>query len=85
MQSLNYLQLERKDVKMSRLFLSSNEPENRNEKNNENRGGKNPNNKKFNFDLYKKNTINSINEVEYFLNNFNRFIKYLKLYKIIKK
>ncbi len=63
---------------MSRLFLNSNEPEKR--------GNKNLNNKKKNnFDLYKKNTINSINDVEYFLNNFNRFIKYIKLYKIIKK
>ena len=63
---------------MDRIFLNSNEPENRN--------GKKCNNKKnFNFDLYKKNTINSLNDVEYFLNNFNCFIKYLKLYKIIKK
>ncbi len=63
---------------MSRLFLNSSEPENRGEKNLKNK-------KKINFDLCKKNTINSINEVEYFLNNFNRFIKYVKLYKIIKK
>ena len=71
---------------MDRLFLSSNEPENRGKKNNENKNGKKCNNKKnFNFDLYKKNTINSLNDVEYFLNNFNRFIKYLKLYKIMKK
>ena len=63
---------------MSRLFFNLNEQENRN--------GKKINDKKnFNFDLYKKNTINSINDVEYFLNNFNCFIKYLKLYKIIKK
>ena len=63
---------------MSRLFLNSNEPENRGKKNFNNK-------KKMNFDLYKKNTINSINDVEYFLNNFNYFIKYIKLYKIIKK
>ena len=63
---------------MSRLFLNSNESENR--------GGKNSNNKKkINFDVYKNNTINSLKDVEYFLNNFNRFIKYIKLYKIIKK
>ena len=63
---------------MSRLFLNSNEPENRGKKNLNNK-------KKMNFDLYKKNAINSINDVEYFLNNFNYFIKYIKLYKIIKK
>ena len=40
--------------------------------------------KSFNFKLYKNNTINSLNEVEYFLNNFNNFIKYVKLYKILK-
>jgi len=40
--------------------------------------------KNFNFELYKNNTINSLNEVEYFLNNFNNFIKYVKLYKILK-
>lgn len=38
----------------------------------------------FNFKLYKNNTIKSLNEVEYFLNNFNNFIKYVKLYKILK-
>lgn len=40
--------------------------------------------KNFNFKLYKNNTIKSLNEVEYFLNNFNNFIKYVKLYKILK-
>lgn len=40
--------------------------------------------KNFNFNLYKNNTIKSLNEVEYFLNNFNNFIKYIKLYKILK-
>ena len=40
--------------------------------------------KKFIFKLYKNNTIKSLNEVEYFLNNFNNFIKYVKLYKILK-
>ena len=40
--------------------------------------------KKFNFNLYKKNTIKSLNEVEFFLNNFGRISKYLKLYKILK-
>ena len=52
----------------------------------ENRGEKKTNTKKhINFNLYKKNTIASINNVEYFLNNFNSFFKYFKLYKILKK
>lgn len=52
----------------------------------ENRGENNLNKKKhINFNLYKKNTINSLNNVEYFLNNFNHFFKYFKLYKILKK
>ena len=62
---------------MDRIFFNSNESENR--------GEKIKNKKHFNFDLYKKNTLNSLNDVEYFLNNFNHFFKYLKLYKIIKK
>ncbi len=36
------------------------------------------------FKCCKKNTIHSLNEVEYFLNNFNHFLKYVKLYKILK-
>lgn len=40
--------------------------------------------KNFNFELYKNNAIKSLNDVEYFLNNFNNFIKYIKLYKILK-
>ena len=36
------------------------------------------------FKCCKKNTICSLNEVEYFLNNFNNFLKYIKLYKILK-
>ena len=58
---------------MNRIFLNSNQTENRNDK------------KKLDFNLYKKNTINSLNNVEYFLNNFNNFFRYLKLYKLIKK
>ena len=50
-----------------------------------NRGGKcPPPKKKFNFKCYKDNTIQSLHEVEYFLNHFHRFIKYVKLYKILK-
>lgn len=40
--------------------------------------------KKINFKTCKKNTINSLNEVEHFLRNFNGLVKYIKLYKILK-
>lgn len=45
-----------------------------------------PKKKKIKFDIIKmkKNTICSLNEVECFLNNFNRFFNYVKLYKILK-
>ena len=32
----------------------------------------------------KRNTINSLKEVEYFLNNSRQIIQYIKLYKILK-
>ena len=44
---------------------------------------KNKNNK-LSFSTYKKNTINSLNEVEHFLRHFNEFSRYIKLYKILK-
>lgn len=47
------------------------------------RGGNKPPHKK-NFKNYKDNTLRSLNEVEYFLNNFQSFLKYIKLYKILK-
>lgn len=62
---------------------------------NENRGGNNPpqkpkcnskknkNNKK-DFKTLKKNTIKSLNDVEYFLNNFGNFMKSVKLFKLLK-
>lgn len=54
-------------------------------KNIENRGGKMPpHQKEFNLKCCKDNTIKSLHEVEYFLNNFHRFIRYIKLYKILK-
>ena len=53
-------------------------------KNIENRDSNCPPPKKFNFKCCKDNTLKSLHEVEYFLNNFNRFIKYIKLYKILK-
>ena len=40
--------------------------------------------KKFNFKKLKKNTFNSLNEVEFFLHDFKRFSTYIKLYKILK-
>lgn len=41
-------------------------------------------NKKLNFKTCKKNTINSLTEVEHFLRNFNSFTRYIKLYKLLK-
>ena len=41
-------------------------------------------NKKINIKQLKNKTINSLNEVELFLNDFHRFKKYIKLYKILK-
>jgi hypothetical protein len=63
---------------MNRIFLNENNQNNRGEK-------KSPQKKSFDFNLYKKNTINSINDVEHFLNNFNYYSKYLKLFKFMKK
>ena len=64
---------------MNKNFLNENNSEN-------NRGEKNsPQKKHFNFNLYKKNTINSLYDVEYFLNNFHHYFKYFKLYKIFRK
>lgn len=39
---------------------------------------------KLDFNKLKCNTINSLNEVELFLNDFQRFKNYIKLYKILK-
>ena len=44
-------------------------------------GKKSPPKKKFDFKVYKKNTINSLNEVEHFLNDFQGFWDFVKLYK----
>lgn len=43
-----------------------------------------PPRKKFSIKYCKDNTIKSLQEVECFLNDFNKFIKYIKLYKILK-
>lgn len=61
--------------------------EKRNNFENEKRGEKKtspPKKKKLNFKSCKKNTLNSLNEVEHFLRNFKHFSKYIKLYKILK-
>ena len=53
----------------------------------ENRGEKKnppPKKKEPNFKTMKKNTVKSLNDVEYFLNNFGNFVKYVKLYKLLK-
>lgn len=39
---------------------------------------------KIDFKCLKKDTINSLNEVEHFLCNFQNICKYLKLYKILR-
>ena len=50
-----------------------------------NRGEKNsPQKKKTDFKTYKKNTVKSLNEIEYFLNNFKKFTRYVKIYKLFK-
>lgn len=45
---------------------------------------KSPQNKTFNFKEYKKNTLKSLNDVEYFLNNYKKFKYFIKLYKLFK-
>lgn len=49
------------------------------EKHNSNRKAK-----KMDFKKIKKNTFDSLNEVECFLRDFKQFSKYIKLYKILK-
>lgn len=50
-----------------------------------NRGDKkSPPKKKFDFNTYKNNTTKSLNDVEFFLNNFQRFTKYVKLFKFFR-
>lgn len=45
---------------------------------------KSPHKKNLNFKTCKKNTIHSLNEIEYFLNDLHRFIHYIKIYKLFK-
>ena len=47
-------------------------------------GPQKPKKKKVDFKQLKNNTCNSLNEVEYFLNNFQKFTNCIKLYKILK-
>ena len=47
-------------------------------------GPKKPKKKKVDFKQLKNNTCKSLNEVEYFLNNFQKFTNCIKLYKILK-
>lgn len=55
--------------------------ENRNSSHHE----KNKKKKKLKFKDFKENTIKSLNDTEYFLNNIGFFIKHVKLYKMLKK
>ena len=43
-----------------------------------------PPQKKLDFKSCKKNTLHSLTEVEYFLNNFKKFSKYVKVFKLFK-
>lgn len=58
------------------------------DKNKKENGGKKksppPPKKKLNFKNCKKNTLNSLNEVEHFLRNFKKCSNYIKLYKILR-
>ena len=40
--------------------------------------------KKFDFKCFKADTCKSLNDVEFFLNNFSDFIRYAKLVKLLK-
>lgn len=54
---------------------------------NENRSFKKPppKKKKKDFKTLKNNTLKSLNDVEFFLNNWAEFAKYAKIYKLFKK
>ena len=43
-----------------------------------------PQKKKFDFKAFKNDTCTSLNDVEYFLNNFTSSLKYIKLIKLLK-
>lgn len=77
---------------MNNLFFANNENENRCLKQHcppppppkPKPDSKKPKKKKVDFKTLKKNTCKSLNEVEYFLNNFQKFTNCIKLYKILK-
>lgn len=46
---------------------------------------KNTPHKNFKFCEKKDQTVKSLREVEFFLNNFNKYIKSIKIFKILKK
>ncbi len=50
----------------------------------ENQIAKKEKKKKFCFNDYKKNTIHSLNEVEYFLHNLDKAFKCVKFYKFFR-
>lgn len=51
---------------------------------NYNRNTSSTDNKKFNFKNIKKNTCESLNDIEHFLCNFSTFVKCIKLYNLLK-
>lgn len=51
---------------------------------NEERGENKKKKSKFDFKKKKENTLRSLREVEYFLNDFKRISKHIKLYKLLK-
>lgn len=49
------------------------------------RGDKKPPQKNsFNFKAYKNNTFQSLNDVEYFLNNIKNLKRFIKIYKLFR-
>lgn len=52
--------------------------------NNNSRGETPPPPEDKNLKSLQSNTINSLHEVEFFLNNFSHFMKYVKLFKFLK-
>lgn len=45
---------------------------------------KSPPKKSFDYKKYKKNILKSLNDVEYFLNNYKKFKHFFKIYKLFK-
>ena len=69
----------------NRLFYSSSSPENTGTEYKKQKSySTKEKNTKINIKEKKDNTIKSLNEIEYFLNDFHRFKRYLHLYKFFK-